>query len=111
MTGISAYEEIYDLVQIFGRPALFTCLRLDRKTVPEEMYAYDIRYDDDDERAAEVAKFIFVNHMGTIITKEEIDFKGESGLELEKYDFGFEGVSLTLDEFERGEYEHEIEYE
>ena len=49
----------------------FTDLRVDRGTVPEGFYAYDIR-DCCDGEPCEVRGFVFVNHMGTLITRNPI---------------------------------------
>ena len=49
----------------------FTDLRVDRATVPESFYAYDVR-DCCDGEPCEVRSFVFVNHMGTLITRYPI---------------------------------------
>ena len=51
---------------------LFTNLRIDRKTLPEGMYAYDIRDCDSNGRCESIAKHVLVNHWGTIITPNQI---------------------------------------
>lgn len=70
---INAMEGTYDPVSLLGRPALFTCLRVDRGTVPDGLFAYDIRHGDNGN-AATVEKNVGVNHMGTVILSEQIDF-------------------------------------
>ncbi len=52
----NAIAETYDPVTLFGKPALFTPLRIDRKTVQEGLFAYDIRHSDDDGNAVTVEK-------------------------------------------------------
>lgn len=93
-----ATEETYDLIEVAGRKALFTCLRLKRDTVPDNMFCYDIRHSDDGAEACEVARFILVNHMGTIITKTPIELVEGEHYNLED-DINFLGMSLSLDEF------------
>ncbi len=66
--------EDFEEVTLFDKPALFTHLRIDRATVPRGYYAYDIRHDDDDcqGEAVQIACNIFVNHWGTVITRDEV---------------------------------------
>ena len=45
----------------------FTSLRVDRKSIPRVYYAYDVR-DECDGDPCEIQKFVYVNHMGTLIT-------------------------------------------
>ena len=52
----------------------YAAIRIDRKTVPEGWYVYDIRHSDDD--GAEVAElkngYIWVNHFGTFMTQTKL---------------------------------------
>ncbi len=67
-------KETFEEVFIGDILAIFTSLRLDRDKLPQDVFAYDIRHADDDGiEAAEITKFIMVNHMGTIITKEPLE--------------------------------------
>ena len=43
---LNANEETYEMLEICGQMVLFTSARIDRKTVPNELYAYDLRHDD-----------------------------------------------------------------
>ena len=57
---------------------LFSSLRLDRKTLPEGWYAYDIRHTDSGAFCT-VEEHVAANHMGTFITKKKIEFpKGKT---------------------------------
>lgn len=100
-TGKNAIEERYDSVTLFEKPALFTCLRIDRASVPSGLYAYDIRHNDDGI-AASVEETVMVNHMGTVILSEPLDF-GESDyipLDDEEGDFNFTGEGYSsIDEY------------
>ncbi len=51
---------------------LFTSLRVDRKTLPAGMFAYDIRDCDDGREFIQVKTHVLVNHAGTIITDTPI---------------------------------------
>ena len=47
MSRHDANRLTYDEVTIFGVPALFTDLRVDRATVPNGVYRYEVRYSDE----------------------------------------------------------------
>jgi hypothetical protein len=49
----------------------FTDMRVDRGSIPKGLYAYDVR-DCCDGEPCEVRSFVFVNHMGTLITTAPI---------------------------------------
>ncbi len=71
MEALDAAKEDYELMEIDGRPALFTNLRIDRDTVPEGLFCYDVRDSDNlDGSFAEIAPFVRVNHWGTILCRE-----------------------------------------
>ena len=76
--SVNAREEEYEYVELFGKPALFTNSRIDRDTVPEGWYAYDLRGSDYYPREpATVEPHVVVNHAGTILTHEPISFPKE----------------------------------
>ncbi len=97
---INPNNEKFEEVVAGETPAIFTSLRLDREKLPQGVFAYDIRHaDDDGMEAAEIAKFIMVNHMGTIITKEPLELDEHGSMILEGYDFYFADRSITLEQF------------
>jgi hypothetical protein len=75
--NVNALEETYESVELFDKPALFTNARIDRDTIPPGFFACDIR-EDDDGWAATAEMTVTVNHMGTVILAEPLDF-GDSG--------------------------------
>ena len=75
-------EEDFEEVTILGKPALFTCLRLDRNTVPRGYHAYDVR-DDCQGNACQIAHGILVNHWGTLITRDKIKLPPDGYLNIE----------------------------
>ena len=100
--NIETFEEIV----IGDTPAIFTSLRLDREKLPQGVFAYDIRHaDDDGMEAAEIAKHVMVNHMGTVVTKEPLDLDKYGSLILEENVFCFvpDSNSITIDQFIKGE--------
>ena len=57
-----AMTEHYEEITVCGKPALFTSIRIKRDTVPEGLYAYDVRHDDECRGIpCEIAPFIMVN--------------------------------------------------
>lgn len=97
----NAMEESFDILELFGRKVLFTCVRIDRKTVPDGLFAYDVRDDDDcSGEICQIKPFVMVNHWGTIITDSPIkmdDFWGCCFVS--ENDYRYTGDSCHLNEF------------
>ena len=69
-----AMTERYEEITVCGKPALFTSIRIKRDTVPDGLYTYDVRHDDECRGIpCEIAPFVMVNHWGTIILAEPLD--------------------------------------
>ena len=68
------YDEIFpaEIVEVQGKPYMFTNLRVDRGSIPEGLYAYDVG-DDCDGCFWKIQRFVLVNHWATIIGKEPVD--------------------------------------
>ena len=99
MKPINAYEADYERFEILGHDALFTSLRIDRKTLPEGLHAYDLRdCDDCSGDPSELKNYVMVNHWGTVIVREEIE-GADMGIELDRNDYNYLGEVMTLDEF------------
>ncbi len=74
-------------------------MRIDRESLPEGLYAYDLRdCDDCSGDPAELRSFVLVNHWGTVITKEPIEGADE-GIVLDEDDYNYLGEDMTLEEF------------
>lgn len=70
---VNAMTEKFEDVTVLGHPMLFTCARVDRDTVPEGLYMYEVRHDDDQQGdPVQIANWIMVNHWGTLITNKPI---------------------------------------
>ena len=50
----------------------FSDIRIKRDTIPNNMYAYDLRESDEGGKVCQVQYSVLVNYFGTIITKEPI---------------------------------------
>jgi len=98
MKSINANEADYERFELLGHDALFTCLRIDRKSLPEGLHAYDLRDEDSTGEICELKSHVMVNHWGTVIVKEKIDGADE-GIVLEDKDYNYLGEEMTLDEF------------
>ena len=69
-----AMTEPYEEITVCGKPALFTSIRIKRDTVPDGLYTYDVRHDDECRGIpCEIAPFVMVNHWGTIIPAEPLE--------------------------------------
>lgn len=102
---INIKNEKFDLFELFGKPALFSNGRLTDKDIPKGLYCYDLR-EGDDGRFATVETKVTVNHAGTVITDEPIDF-GELGYIVltEDTEPNFMGEEMTFGEYMQGEFE------
>ena len=99
MKPINAHEADYESFEIFGKDALFTSLRIDRKTLPEGLYAYDLRdCDDCTGDPSELKNYVMVNHWGTVVVREPID-GAENGVLMDRNDYNYLGDRMTLEEF------------
>ena len=100
MNAVDATKERYEHIRIFGKDALFTNNRIDRETVPAEMFCYDIRGTDNDPGELDtLEKHVIVNHSGTIVIAEPLDFYGGEYISvIDKIGF-YGGDELSLDEF------------
>lgn len=78
-----ADELHYERVRVFGKTGFFTNERIQRDSVPEGLYQYEVRHDDCCQGIpCEVAKGVLVNLWGTLLMPEEL-------LEVEKYGYRY----------------------
>ena len=97
--SIDARTERFEMVELFGKPALFTNSRIDRATVPENLYCYDIRGSDNDPgELSTVEPEVRVNHAGAVITAAPVDFKGMDHRAI-RDKINFLGNASTLTEY------------
>ena len=92
-------KEEYDEIELFDKPALFSNGRVDQDKLPEGLYAYDLRGGDDDPGApVTVENRVVVNHAGSVILSEPLDF-GEADYLALGEDMNFTGGEATLKHF------------
>ena len=99
MICVDARNEIFEHVELFGLPAIFTNARVDRPTVPEGLFCYDIRGSDDDPGAlCMIENHVCVNHAGTVIGT--VDYLlGKDGYKVIGEGINFLGDEITLYDF------------
>ena len=79
-----AQKVTYQEVAIFDRPALFTECRIDRATVPEGVYRYELRHGDEDwGEPVELSRSLMVNFYGTVLTREPFQLPIDGWIPLE----------------------------
>lgn len=101
-------EEKLDVIEVLDRRALFSNGRLMPEQIPEGLYAYDLRHSDDGDRFCAIEPKVGVNHGGTVLMRDILDF-GESGyIPLnEDTEPNFLGDEMTPSEFAEEEIQDE----
>lgn len=103
---LDAMKEVFEEVTVLGKPMLFTPCRIDRNTVPKGLYMYEVRHDDDFRGdPVQIAKWVMVNHWGTLISGSPIrldSYKTENNafrdIDPEK-DWEYGDMSATINEY------------
>ena len=104
---VNARKEEFEHIELFGKPALFTDSRIDRVTVPANLYCYDLRGSDNDPgKPVTVENKVGVNHAGTVLTIEPVTIP-EEGYRRLRGKINFLGEPLDIPSFCE---EHGIEY-
>lgn len=99
MIFVDARKEIFDHIELFDIPAMFTNARVDRSTIPEVMFCYDVRGSDDDpEDLCVIENNVLVNHSGTILGVQDYMLKNGQAKYIASH-INFLGDQITLDEF------------
>ena len=97
--AVNAKTEMFDHIELFGKPALFTNFRIDRSTVPENWYCYDFRGSDSDPGKLNYVELrVGVNHSGAVLLPEELDLKGKDYRRV-RGQINFLGSRMTLETF------------
>lgn len=93
---INEIEEFRE-AQIDGICALYTEERIDRASVPEGLFVYDLRGSDDgNEPFTTVERRVHANFTGCVVTKQELPMTEGDYAEIEE--FGYEDI-MSLDQF------------
>lgn len=103
---INIESDVYDLISLFGKPALFTNERLTNADIPKGLYCYHLRHSDDGGRFCSIEPKVTVNLGGSVITDEPVDFGKQGYISFtEDIEPNFIGTELTCGEYMRGEFE------
>lgn len=98
-------NRIFRQAKLFGNKVLFTDQRIDKNSVPEGIYSYDIRHSDSDfSKPVTVESFVLVNWYGTILSKAPMDFsraisENDPYLKIRARDFRIERRVISLDKW------------
>ena len=97
-----AKKERFEEIEVLGKPALFTSIRLIRESVADGLYYYEIRHDDEAKGdPVQIARGILVNHYGSILTREPIPLPANGYRDIEpETDFDFcGGAPMSMKDF------------
>lgn len=95
----------FDLIEVLGLPALFTNERLYEKDIPQGLYLYHLRGSDDGDAFCTIEPYVGVNHSGSVITSEPIDFEGKTYIAFtDDSSPNFIGEHLTIQEYLSGNF-------
>ena len=101
-------DEKLDVIEVLDRKALFSNGRLLPEEIPEGLYAYDLRHSDDGDRFCSIEPKVAVNHGGTVLLKEVLDFGEQGYISLdEDTEPNFTGEEMTAEEFAEEEAQDE----
>ena len=75
---VNLEDDKYEKIELLGKTAFFSNDRLTDADIPEGLYCYHLRHSDDSGSFCAVEPRVGVNHGGSVILKEPLDF-GESG--------------------------------
>lgn len=104
MEHITHFPERCEQVTLLGKKALYVEERIHRSTLPQGLYAYDLRGSDDDlTRPVTLEKHVVVNHAGTIITAQPIPLPEQGYIDI-RHRLRFKDEHCSLREFELAAY-------
>ncbi len=95
-----AKEIYYELVGVDGIEVLFTQERIDRKTVPNGLYCYDVRETEGFSGiAATLEPEVWINYWGTVLSIQEFPLDECGDYQLIQDDIDYLNVGYTLEEY------------
>ena len=97
---ICVENEEYQQIELLGKTALFSNDRLTDADIPQGAYCYHLRHSDEGDRFCSVEPKVGVNHGGSVITKEPLDFGKQGYISFtDDTSPNFTGKSMTFGEF------------
>ena len=106
-----AEELRYERVRIFEKEAFFNCDRIQGASVPEGLYQYEVRHDDEGlGNPVQIARGILVNFYGSLLFREKLeDIETQGTIYISEADWHWmSDRSITLDELLRKEKEEPL---
>ena len=104
MEHITNFPKRCEQVTLLGKKALYVEERIHRSTLPQGLYAYDLRGSDYDfTRPVTLEKHVVVNHAGTIITAQPIPLPEQGYIDIGRR-LRFKDEHCSLREFELSAY-------
>ena len=108
MEAVDVLKEELEEVELLGRMGYFTELRVDKETVPEGMYCYELRHGDDDGFPVSVEDSVRVNYFGAVLFTEALELGEEKALQFGYEDFAYTGERMYLSQVQgKGQHEEE----
>ena len=94
-----ARDEDFELAEIDNVVVIFTNARIDRDTVPFDLYCYDVRESEGfSGDPVTLEKVVSINHWGTILSKKPFPLEDDAYYPL-KDGINYLGETCTMDEF------------
>ena len=76
MTRLNAMDERWERIEVLGKECLFNDMRIDRSTIPNGYFMYEVRHCDEDwGEPCEIALGILVNFYGTLLSKDPFELE------------------------------------
>ena len=94
-----ARDEDFELAEIDNVVVIFTNARIDRDTVPFDLYCYDVRESEGfSGDPVTLEKVVVINHWGTVLSKKPFPLEDDAYYPL-KDGINYLGETCTMDEF------------
>ena len=99
MVRYDTQKETYEEIEIFDTPALFSAGRIQKDSVPDGFYCYEIRHDDEGRGIpCELSAHILVNFWGTVISRVPLIQENKCRRYIEDEDWSYTGnIEIRLE--------------
>lgn len=85
-----AKTDTYEKIELFGKEVLLTTARIDRASVPEGLYLYELRHHSEDwSDPVQIGEGVLVNFYGTVLSREPIVLIADGFLDLGATDINY----------------------
>jgi len=104
--SINANQEMFMIMEILGRRALFSNFRMEAESIPDGLSWYELRegvpqeeyneFGESNPPTLSIAKSVWCDHFGTIILRDPIQEAEKGEFEICDDDWGFLGDEVRL---------------